>query len=69
MGKHAKYLNTPGPGGATPLLVACLQGDAALTEALLEAGADPAGEGMVWDTVPKLEADRKTVSMSLLAVP
>ena len=49
MEKHAEKLNTPGPGGATPLLVACLQGGAAAAEALLEAGADPAAEGDVWD--------------------
>ena len=49
MEKHAKNLNKPGPGGATPLLVACVQGNAAVAEALLEAGADPAAEGDVWD--------------------
>ena len=49
MEKHAQNLNTPGPGGATPLLVACLQGDAAVAEALVEAGADPTAEGEAWD--------------------
>ena len=42
--------NKPGPGGATPLLVACLQGDAAAAAALLAVGADPTVEGDVWDT-------------------
>ena len=36
-----------------------MQGDAAVAGALLEAGADPAAEGLVWDTTPELEADRK----------
>eukprot|EP00729_Bicosta_minor_P010823 gene10823-29435_t len=42
---RAKNLNKPGPRGATPLLVACLQGNAAVAAALLQAGADPTLEG------------------------
>lgn len=38
-----------GPGGATPLLLACIRGDRADVEALLAVGANPTAEGDVWD--------------------
>ena len=47
--KHRKNVNKLGPGGATPLLVACLQGNVADVGALLRFGADPTVEGEVWN--------------------
>ena len=45
--KCIPIINAVGPAGATPLLVACLQGARASAEALLALGADPAVEGDV----------------------
>ena len=45
--KHKGAADAVGPGGFTPLLVACMQGDADDVAALLALGANPASEGDV----------------------
>ena len=45
--KYVGAANAVGPGGCTPLIIACMQGGMANVTALLALGADPATEGDV----------------------
>ena len=45
-GKHCDSVDVVGPGGCTPLMLSCLQGNAVGTKALLELGATPTSEGV-----------------------
>ena len=65
--KHRKDVNKPGPGGATPLLVACLQGNVADVGALLRFGADPTVEGEVWN-IPEDGIETKKSKKTPLAL-
>lgn len=42
-------IDAVGPGGSTPLLMACSQGNLAAATSLLAAGADPCFEALEWD--------------------
>eukprot|EP00729_Bicosta_minor_P007476 gene7475-biopygen12020 len=56
----AAAVNAPGPGGLTPLAVACVQGDVAGADCLLRFGADPAAECDLWD-LPREDVAREDV--------
>ena len=62
-----KDVNKQGPRGATPLLVACLQGNVQDVEMLLRVGAEPTMEGDLWDTTCD-EADSEQWKMFPLSL-
>ena len=49
-GKHCDSVDVVGPGGCTPLMLSCLQGNAVGTKALLELGATPTSEGVCFSS-------------------
>eukprot|EP00729_Bicosta_minor_P023434 gene23434-289_t len=51
----AAPINVPGPGGLSPLAVACMQGNVEDARLLLTCGADPAAECDVFDTTDEDE--------------
>eukprot|EP00729_Bicosta_minor_P016749 gene16749-22269_t len=48
-------IDVPGPGGLSPLALACIQGNMEDVDLLLKCGADPAAECDVFDTTDEDE--------------
>jgi ankyrin repeat protein len=60
-------VNTTGPGGSTPLIMACTQGDVDDVRMLLAAGADPTLEGGEWQPADPAEGRCREFPLSIAA--